>query len=67
MNYFKYAIILLLLTDIFLLYDAIGALRRINKDTKHRNLAIAWYVAGLIIAIVGFTALILEALGIISW
>ena len=67
MNYFKYAIILLLLTDIFLLYDAIGGLRRINKDTKHRNLAIAWYVAGLIIAIVSFTALILEALGIFSW
>ena len=65
MNYFKYAIIIL--TDIILLYDAIGALRRINKDTKHRNLAIAWYVAGLFIAIVGFTALILEALGIFSW
>ena len=65
MNYFKYAIIIL--TDIILLYDAIGGLRRINKDTKHRNLAIAWYVAGLIIAIVGVIALILEALGIIGW
>ena len=65
MTFFKYAFILL--SDIIIFDDAIRGLRRINKATKHRNLAIAWYVAGLIIAIVGFTALILEALGIFSW
>ena len=65
MNYFKYAIIIL--TDIILLYDAIGGLRRINKDTKHRKLSIAWHVAGLLFAIVGGATLILEALGIIGW
>lgn len=65
MTFFKYAFILL--SDIIIFDDAIRGLRRINKDTKHRKLAIAWYVAGLIIAIVGFTALILEAMGIISW
>lgn len=65
MTFFKYAFILL--SDIFIFDDAIRGLRRINKDTKHHKLAIAWHAAGLIIAIVGFTALVLEAMGIISW
>lgn len=65
MTFFKYAIIIL--TDIILLYDAIEGLRCINKATKHRKLSIAWHVTGLIFGTVGFTALILEAMGIISW
>lgn len=50
-----------------LIDDSIRGLRRINKDTKHRKLSIAWHVAGLLFAIVGGATLILEALGIIGW
>lgn len=50
-----------------LIDDSIRGLRRINKDTKHRKLVVAWYVAGLLFAIVGGATLILEALGIIGW
>lgn len=54
-----------LLGVIFILDDSIRGLRRINKDTKHRKLSIAWHVAGLIIAIVCGVSIILEAFGII--
>lgn len=56
-----------LLGVIFVLDDSIRGLRRINKDTKHRKLSIAWHVACLIIAIVCGVSIILEAFGIISW
>lgn len=56
-----------LLGVIFVLDDSIRGLHRINKDTKHRKLSIAWHVAGLIIAIVCGVSIILEAFGIISW
>lgn len=65
MSLFKIAFYLL--GVIFILDDSIRGLRRINQDTKHRNLSIAWHVAGLIIAIVCGVSSILEAFGIISW
>lgn len=65
MIFFKYALFLLMY--MFLLDDSIRGLRRINNDTKHLKLSIAWRVTGLIIAITGIIVLILEACGIISW
>lgn len=56
-----------LVSACILIDDSVRGLRRINKDTKHRKLAVAWYVAGLLFAIVGGATLILEALGVISW